>query len=219
MLVAELEEARRDAEVLALLLTGSVARRDALPGTDLDLRVLVRTDVAPAFTRSERSGVLVERGVTTARTAHETLLADPMHVYAYVDGIALHDPDGALARLRAEAERLRETYRTPPERRDELAEALSHPEEKIRTACAAGDLPRATYALATASWQLIEALWAANDLPLPPNASVRPHLRDLRGPADVEHRFDDLFMTEPVRRVETGLALLAWIRGELTRPR
>lgn len=214
-LEALIDDAEQDAEVIALLLTGSMARGDALPGTDIDVRILLRTITTPSFTRQQRADVLTEQTLTTEEFAQTKLLTNPMHVYAYLDGVALYDPDGALRRLRATAEQLLSHYRVPKPRKRELADALSHPEEKTCTAFAAGDLLKATYSLSTASWQIIEGLWAANDLPLPPNASVRPHLRDLHGPRDIEHHFAELFIGEPAARVEAGLLILALTRDTL----
>lgn len=125
-----IDDAERDAEVIALLLTGSMARGDALPGTDIDVRILVRTLTAPSFTRQQRAGVLIEQTLTTEKFAQTKLLSNPMHVYAYLDGVILYDPDGALRRMRAVAEQLLSSYRVPNPQKRELADALSHPEEK-----------------------------------------------------------------------------------------
>lgn len=210
-----IEETEQD-DHRALLLTGSLARGDALPGTDVDVRCIVRSAASRAFHREVRQGLQVELSVQTEEAARTQLIEQPMQVYAYLDGVALLDPDGALARLRSQAQQVFDDYVVPHSTKVELAEALSHPAEKIRVALAAGDLLKATYSLASVTWQLIEGLWAANDLPLPPNASVRPHLPDLRGPEDIERDFSRLFLADPAERAEVGLHLLDWIRAELT---
>src|SRR5689334_5021800 len=57
-----LAEATADAEVVGVLLTGSLARGDALPGTDVDLRVILADGVERAAVDEVREGVMVEWG-------------------------------------------------------------------------------------------------------------------------------------------------------------
>lgn len=209
------EDARRDPAVSGLLLTGSIARQDALPGTDIDVRYFGRSDRSPSFERGFRDELLVEQTFTDEESALATLSEKPMHVYAYLDGRILYDADGTLPRLQAEAERVFREYRTPEQLKIDLAEDLRHVEDKVRVGLEAGDLLRAVYCLSTSSWRLIEGLWAANDLPVPPNSSVRPHLRDLQGPEEVCSSFERLFLGEPRERAEAGLFLVNWVRRRL----
>lgn len=209
------EDARRDPSVSGLLLTGSVARQDALPGTDIDVRYFVRSERSPSFVREFRDGLLVEQAFTDEGSALATLSEQPMNVYAYRDGRILYDVDGTLPRLRAEADRILRDYRAPEQVKIDLAEDLRHVEEKARVGFEAGDLLRAVYCLSTSSWRLIEGLWAANDLPVPPNSSVRPHLRDLQGPTGVRSIFEQFFLGDPQARAEAGLFLVSWVRRRL----
>lgn len=209
------EDARRDPAVSGLLLTGSIARQDALPGTDIDVRYFGRSERPPSFDRGFRDELLVERTFTDERSALATLSEKSMHVYAYLDGRILYDADGAVLRLQAEADRVFRDYRAPEQVKIEIADDLRHVEDKMRVGVEAGDLLRAVYCLSTASWRLIEGLWAANDLPVPPNSSVRPHLRDLQGPEDVRSLFGLLFVGEPQERAEAGLFLVSWVRRRL----
>lgn len=75
---------------------------------------------------------------------------------------------------------------------------------------------KAAYVAGTSSWQIMEGLWAANDRPVPPNSSVRPHLRDLsKGPPEIERRYRDLFLAGASRRVEVALELIDWVLVQL----
>lgn len=215
LLESLIDEAERGDQVTGLLLTGSLARRDALPGTDIDIRWVVPTADPHSFERGFRDGILLEQTVTSEAAATAQLAQQPMHVYAYLDGVILYDQNGSLQRLHDQAVAVFSDYRTPLEAKQQLAAALMHPEDKIRIGLRSGDLLKATYSLATTSWQLIEGLWAANDRPLPPHSSVRPHLRDLDGPEDIEALFARLFLADPQERAETALDLLGWTRDRL----
>jgi len=138
-----------------------------------------------------------------------------MNLYAYLDGLSLYDPGDALGRLAQEASRLLECYRVPVETEASVAIALRPARDKIRVALAGGDLLKAAFVSATCSWQIIEGLWAANGLPVPPNSSVRPHLGDLSGPADVHQLYERLFLGEAATRATTALALMDWTLDQL----
>lgn len=200
------------------LLTGSMARCDALPGTDIDVWYILRSADQPTFHRGFCNDILVEQTHTTENAAQAELADNPMQVYAYLDGVSLYDPVGSLARLRRQAYDVYHSYRMPQTAKRAIADALRHPEDKIRIGLQNNDLLKATFCLGTTSWQLIEGLWAANDLPLPPNGSIRPHVRDLPGPPNVEALFQRLFLAGSVERAEAALHLLSWVREQLNAP-
>ncbi|WP_405063139.1 nucleotidyltransferase domain-containing protein [Kribbella sp. NBC_01505] len=208
-------EATADEEVVGVLLTGSLARGDALPGTDLDLRILLADGLSRPALDEMREGVPVERSYADEAAARAKLETAPMHVYAYLDGKILYDPQGALVRLKDFAQDRYDGYRATEAERAELAKNLRYPAEKIRVAMAGGDLLKAAFVTGTTTWFLMEGLWAANNRPLPPNSSVRPHLGDLAGPPDVERLYRELFLADAERRVEVALYLYDWILGEI----
>ncbi len=216
LLRAAVEEATHDGDIIGLLLTGSLARGDALPGTDLDFVVLLAEGCSRPFRRELDGGVLVERTYIDARSARGQLHARPMRVYGYLDGRILYEPKNALERLRSYARGRFEAYKTPPAHRDETAFLLRCSRDKMRVALGGGDLLKAAHVAGTSSWQIIEGLWAANDLPVPPNSSVRPHLRDLfKGPPDVEGSYRDLFLGDASQRVQVALKMIDWILIQL----
>lgn len=216
LLRAAVQEATHDEEVVGLLLTGSVGRGDALPGTDLDLVLILAEGCSRPFRREMVDGILVERTHLDAPSAWMQLDGHPMVVYGYLDGRILYDPQNALERLRLHARARLEAYETPPQHRQETAFLLRCSRDKMRVALGGGDLLKAAYVAGTSSWQIIEGLWAANDLPVPPNSSVRPHLPDLsKGPPKVQQTYRDLFLADAARRVRVALELIDWILVEL----
>ncbi|MBO0880764.1 MAG: hypothetical protein J2P17_10565 [Mycobacterium sp.] len=196
-----------------------MARGDALPGTDIDLRFILVDGASRPFDSRSRNGILVERTYADARAERAKLETHPMNIYAHLDGRVLHDPHGVLASLKKQAQECFDGYEISPEQRDEIAWLMGCSRDKIRVALAAGDLLKAAFATGTTSWPLMEGLWAANNRPLPPNSSVRPHLRDLTvGPPDIEEKYRQLFLSETPHRVQIALDLLDWIIGRLQTP-
>lgn len=209
------DEAGQDEEVIGLLLTGSLARDDALPGTDIDL-VYILTDGSSRPFRSEpRDGVLLERGYADVPTVRAQLETSPMKVYGYLDGRILYDPQAVLAGLKVEARDRYDRYQVSEEQRSTIHFLLGCSRDKITVGIDGGDWLRAAFVTGTSSWQIMEGLWAANNLPLPPNSSVRPHLRDLPGPPDVEAKYRRLFLGDTEERVRIALDLIDWIRDRL----
>lgn len=210
-------QARKDPDVIGLLLTGSVARGDAQPGTDIDLRYVLAPGLERPFRRFRTDdGVLVEADHTDLFSSISRLEANPMHAYAYLDGRILHDPEGALARLREHARQRYEAYRMPQHEKDELAFQLWCSRDKITVALDAGDPMKAAFAVGCGGWGIVQGLWAANDRPLPPHSSVRPHLGDLAGPPGLPDRFEKLFLADTENRIRTMLELLDWILPRLS---
>lgn len=210
------EEAKRDEGITGILLTGSLARGDALPGTDIDLRFVLADGLSRPSHSGLRDGVLVERGYADEAAARATLDQNPMHVYAYLDGRILYDATGALPRLGHHARHRFDTYQVTDHERSDLAARLRYPRDKIRVALGGGDLLKAAFVTGTSSWAIMEGLWAANNRPLPPNSSVQPHLRDLAGPPDVQALYRRLFLSQTHDRVVVALTLFDWILDQLT---
>jgi hypothetical protein len=125
------------------------------------------------------------------------------------DGSILYDPHGALELLKQHARRRFAEYVTPTEQRATIAFLLRCSRDKVRVAMNGGDLLKAAYVAGTSCWQIMEGLCAANDLPVPPNSSVRPHLRDLpQGPPNVDNCYSDLFPGVARLRAEVALELI-----------
>lgn len=205
-------EARGQRGLLGILLIGSFARGDALPGSDLDLRLYFAPGHTRRFAAEMSEGVLIERGSADVESARAKLATNPMEVYAYLDGRILYDPEGVIVQLVSEARALFAAYRTPEKERSESAYWLESVRIKVRAALNAGDMTRGAYLVSTASWPLITGLWAANDKPLPPNGSVWPHLKDLaKTPPGLEALLQGFFGEETWQRMLHALTLLDWI--------
>ena len=205
----EIVELDRDERVTGVLLAGSLARGDALPGSDVDLVVLVADGVPTEFRAERRDGTLIERSYQNEAVAREQLAAQPMRVYTCLDGRILRDDTGGLLRLTAQARGQLATYRTSPKEREDLAYWLRSAQDKIHAALAAGDVLRAAYWTSTTSWKLLEGLWAAHDRPMPPGGSVWAHLDDLRSltPELVRH-LHVLFLGEAAARSAAMVTLV-----------
>lgn len=212
LLQEELVRAGQDAEIIGVMVVGSVARGDALPGSDLDLYLLLRDGCARPFERETETGVVVERKFRDATTAAAGLDGDPMQVYDFLNGRILRDPQGRLAALRAVAARHFAEYRAPASERRALASWLRSARGKTLAARDAGDTLKAAYVVGSISWKLIEGVWLACHRPVPPCGAVWAHVGDLVGaPLEFETQLRDLFLGDTTCRVVTFLMIAHWV--------
>jgi predicted nucleotidyltransferase len=204
-----LDELLRDEEVIGVLLTGSLARGDALPGSDVDLQVILADGLPRSFSSGIREGIMVEKKSADYEDTLDRLSRRPMEVYSYLDGCILHDPEGKLEKLRSAARDRFAAYRTPDEEKRGAIHWIKSALIKLEAARRASDDLKAAYVASTTSWPLLEGLWAANDWPVPPNSSVWPHLNDLTNdPAPLEEWLKQLFLGSVDERTEAASVLM-----------
>ncbi len=205
------EPLHRDKNVCGVLLTGSRARGDACPGSDLDLLVLVHSLTESSFCSEMIDDVLVERHIRDRAGAEARLLENPMELYSYLDGRAVYDPDGLLAELTKIAKDRFESYQTPARKKSALY-WLKSTSLKLSAAMAAGDMPKLGYYTSLNSWKVLEGLWALSDKPVPPAGAVWAHLPDLRAvPEGLEVSLRELFEGAPSGRAQVMLELIDWL--------
>ena len=212
LIASVLAEARADAEVLGVMLQGSTARGDALPGSDVDLFVLLWPGIRRDFAAEERDGLWLERHHADADGAREKLRASPGLAYGLDEGRILHDPTGELADLVAFARDLLRDYRTPPAEMTAILYWLRSAWMKIEAAHDAGDRVRAGFVAATTSWTVLEGIWAINHRPMPPSGAVPSRLADLdRTPPDWPMLFVEMFTGDDRTRIDAVLRAIEWV--------
>lgn len=210
------EEAQADAEVIGLLLMGSVARGDALPGADLDLFLLLADGCSRPFRAEFHEGILVERKFADRERARSRLAEKPMEVYSYLDSRILYDPEGGFQELTETARHRFESYRTPAHEKAYLRHCLVSARTKLRAASAAGDEFKASYVTSMTVWFALEALWAVNDRPLPPGGSLLSHcLRLPHLPPDPHSWLRWFFAGSAAQRVQAMAQILDWLLPQL----
>ena len=205
-----IEDLRRTPGVRGVALTGSWAGGCATEGSDVDLLVLCGENRFEAF---YRQGVLIEISHTTYERALEKLGQSPMEPYRWLEAKILFG-DGGLAELIRAARGAYESYRAPAGEKRCLAHWLRSLELKLS---AAGNDANALYAghmkerylAATNAWILLEAIWAINDRPMPPTATVYrlyPQLEQVPFPG----WFEALFHEDNAKRLEATRQIIAW---------
>lgn len=220
-----LTELRADPDVRGVLLSGSVARGTARPDSDLDVLVVTALDpVRQAPWRTRRRPLPVDLLPRTAEQWRSCFaphrVGDESWGYAFLDGVLLHDPDGVVARLMADAATIHAGYRTPAPVRAHYAELWTHVVPKMQAVRQRGDPVETGWAAAVMTNELIRTLWAANDLPNPSLdlGTCQRHLDDLKAPVGATDLMRAVLRAAPRDALRLQLELVADVLPLLAAP-
>lgn len=153
-------------DVLAVLIAGSVGRREHVASSDVDLLV-VRTEdsTLPTSDRTVREGLLVEC-IARTETDWRGRLDRPSTswLYAFLEGEVVYDA-GPAARLVAEAREVLNTFTTSAEDRSLLAASLWHSQSRLDRAAESGDTWQQGFWSSLLVELVVHALYAIHDVP------------------------------------------------------
>lgn len=218
LLAEEIARYEQDAEVVALMLQGSVARGEPSALSDLDLFALLRDGCSRSFRHEIRRGVLVECHFADAASARRKLAERPGLAYGFLEGKPLFDRADSLDAIIADAKEILRTYVVGNEERQSLHHWLVSTRLKILAALGEGNEGEAAYLAAVTSWQIISGTWMVNGQPAPPAGSALRHLSRLSiRPPDLEATLNRLFLAEHPTSTQAALELLTWLAETLGR--
>ncbi len=219
LVAALLTEAQRRPEVVGVLLIGSLGRGNAVPGSDVDLLLLVadgRSEERPVH-HEERAGVLIELHYRDSAWASAQMDRDSEWIYAYLEGRILYDPTGNLARLVASAQERFAAYRTPPQDKARIVFLADRTRDKLQAALAVEDHARAGTIVALGAGGIVRLLWAAHDRPTVGPTNLWHHLAALPDfPAETQQHVRELLLGHSPERVEAAIALCTAIVTRLS---
>lgn len=205
-----LRELVKDPGVRAVV--GSLARGDALPGSDVDLLVVVNDGAVLDVPRVIRGGCVVEQHRYTLAAAMERFDRQPAHVYLLLDSIPVHDPEGLLEELVGAAVARERTYRMPTGEVDLKRYWWPKVRFKLSSALERGDTLLAGFLASTSAAEIVSDLFALEGRPPPPiGGTAFARLAELRPTEDVRALFDG----GSVERAEAAMRLLDRILREL----
>jgi predicted nucleotidyltransferase len=218
VLAAIVADTRADPNVRGLLLAGSLARGTARADSDLDVLAVVAVEASGETTdaawRTAARPLPVDFLVRTdgewrARFAPDRP-GDESWGYAFLDGVILHDPEGIVGRLIAEAAGLHARYRVPAPVKAHYARLWDHVRPKMAAVLGRGDPVETGWASAVMTNDLLRTVWAANDRPNPSLdlGTVQRHLDDLTIPAGVAAGLRAILTAAPEESLRRQLTLL-----------
>ncbi len=213
--VATREAREAGPEVRAVLVAGSFARGDALPGSDLDLYLILADGEPKRFVAYEEAGLLVERTGWDEAEARRRIAVNSMAWATFGEAFPLRD-DGVLAGFRGAAEAAAHAWRPDPAEVAACAHWLRSAAGKVEAALGAGDDARAAFAAATSTYELARGLFFANGRPAPAAGAVWRALQTLAERPD-DAALDALLLAPGVGdRCAAFAAAARWTLARLT---
>lgn len=207
-----LRELVTDPNVRALAVVGSLARGDALPGSDVDILVVVNDGAPLDVPRVIRGGCIVEQHRYTLAAARERFDRRPAHVYLMLDSFPVHDPEGLLEELVGVAVARQKTYRMPTRDIDLKRYWWQKVRSKLSSALERDDTLLAGFLASTSAAEIVSDLFALDGRPPPPiGGTAFARLGELQPHEDVRALFDG----GSVERAEAATRLLDRILAEL----
>jgi len=209
-----LAELHADPNVLGVMVGGSLARGTARDDSDIDVMAVVKDQKATRSGRKYYGTILVEQGARTpeewARHFSPARISDESWGYAFLDGVIVHDPHGAVAGLVTRATEAHATYRVPDAIKAHYAWHWSHALPKLRAVLHKQDPVEIGWAAAVMTNSVIETIWAINGRPLPSRdlGCLQRNLDELTTPARAADRIRDILRAAPEDALRLQLQLL-----------
>jgi hypothetical protein len=224
VLEAVLTEHRADAGVLGVLLSGSLARGTAREDSDIDLLLVLADGGTRRFDRKDDGPMVVEQIARTAADWTEQFtpsrVGDESWGYAFLEGVILHDPHGAVARLVAAAADVHAAYRLPDQIRAHYLWLWDHVRPKMQAVLRRDDATEIGWAAAVMTEHVIKTLWAVNGRPLPSLdlGCFQRNLDDLTVPPEAPTLVRAMLQSSPKECLRRQLRLLDLALPRLSKP-
>jgi predicted nucleotidyltransferase len=197
---------RADSSITAVMLMGSVATGTETEGSDLDLFILGNKN---KFSTDIVDDILVEYLYCTFETAQMKLEKIDMEVYHYLGSKIIYDLDGRLLKLIRAAMNKYQSHKASERELSELSHWLYSTKLKLTAAINTNNIMKSDFLTATSSWKLIEAVFAINNIPLPPAGRVLQELSKLNKTPEQDW-FLKLFGKDTTLRTETMINIIDW---------
>jgi predicted nucleotidyltransferase len=197
---------REDTSVTAAMLMGSVAAGTEYPTSDLDLYLLGNKN---GFQSDLIDDIFVEYYYVTNETAQSRLDKSGSEVYQYLGSKIIYDLDGKLIKLMRSAINKYKNYTTNERDKEDLRHLLYSIRIKIVAAVNNKDYLKADFVTAASSWKCVEAVFAVNNIPLPPTGRVMQELPKLQKIPEKDW-FTKLFEKDNLKSTEAIINIIDW---------
>ena len=215
-----LDDLNADANVLGVMLIGSLARGTARQDSDIDL-IVVQADGDRVTERRPCGTIILECTFRTAAAWTEQFtprqVGDESWGYAFLDGVILLDADGIVAKLVDRAAKAHAAYQAPKHMVDHFVWLWNHVRPKMEAVLKRGDATEIGWAAAVMAHPVLQTMWVINDLPLPSLdlGCVQRHLADLTRPTEAPTLLREMLQAPPELALRIQLQVLDTAQSHL----
>lgn len=199
-------ELRGDNSITAVMLMGSVAAETENPNSDLNLFILGNKNKLQS---EVIDGIMVDYLYVTQEAAQSKLDKSGTEVYHYMGSKIIYDLDGRLIKLMRSAINKYKKYKANEKDKLELRHWLYSAKSKLNASINQQESLMSEFITASATDKVIEAVFAINDIPLPPISRMFYELPNLRHIPEPDW-FENLYNKNTGRRTETIFKTIDW---------
>lgn len=209
------KEYERNDQIFAMLVTGSVARKDEHVGNDVDILFVAKERIPPKEYRVH--DILVETGGNTIGKMLQGLKTHPMYTYMYLDAKAIFDKGNYLQQLQEKAQQILDDYKPSEEEKKALRKWLVSVVDKVSVAKRNNDTEKVSFAVATNLWETIEGVYLINSMPTPASTSALRKIRSLKVlPDNFENIWNKMLFGTLEERTNNTVALIQFVISNIT---
>lgn len=208
-----LPEYRSDPNCLALLVTGSVSRKEASENADIDL-LQVSSSEQP-FRELTVDGILVEVKTHTKSGFIEKMKTKPMNVYQWLDAKVVFGDENTAQDIISTAKDIYKNYKSDPNEIKAVKKWLESTRLKIQESRNKGDDLSAGFYVSNILWKIVEGLYLLNDKPTPPSTTAFRRISELKTlPEDFPEQWRSSLAGDINTRTEATVALIDFLLSQ-----
>ncbi|HSX39064.1 MAG TPA: nucleotidyltransferase domain-containing protein [Candidatus Saccharimonadales bacterium] len=208
-------EYEKNPNVKAMLITGSVARGEAVHGNDLD--ILLVTSGEKISKEYYEGNSLVEIGTILLPEGLEKIEKNPMRVYMFLDAKAIFDKENCLQTLQQKAHEVFDSYKSSQEDKSKSKKWLSSVVDKINASKSNGDMLKIGFQVSNVLWPLVEGLYLINNTITPASTSAFRRIKTLKNiPPDFETLWTKMLLGNLEDRTTATLKLIEFVLSKLS---
>ena len=156
---------KEDNRVEGIFITGSLARGTETEYSDLDIIVLYPEE---KVVEEVIEGIPVETHYNQISAVKERLIKEPSSAYLYVYGKIVSDEKGELKDIVGFAKEVLANYEVSKEKKEHLKHKMQALKEKLTASLSLSDELKTSYLIANNFKYIVDAVYAQNVLPTPP---------------------------------------------------
>ena len=156
---------KEDNRVEGIFITGSLARGTETEYSDLDIIVLYPEE---KVVEEVVDGIPIETHYNRLDGVKERLIREPSSAYLYVYGKIVSDEKGELKDIVGFAKEVLANYEVSEEKKEYLKHKMHSLKEKLTASLSLSDELKTSYLIANNFKHIVDAVYAQNSLPTPP---------------------------------------------------
>lgn len=203
-----------DNNVIAFLLTGSVAREEASESSDLDIILITKESRETADQYID--GILVEIKSKTSVDYIQKMVDKPMNVYMWLDAEVIFDKQNISEKVISKAKEIYENFTPNKSDVKGTVKWLESVKGKISSAQERNDKLAIGFNVSNVLWIIIQGFYFLNSKPLPPSTTAFRNISKLEKlPENFNEIWETILTSNLKERTSATMFLINYLINNL----